>query len=678
MPTATLVTKLTPDNALSTGENNNARLLSARSGSRLSVTLQKGTTRSNSRLGDVSRQTSHLSRPSSNGQGALSRGFSRSTPCQSRLSVGRGSGEISDNLIGRLTEHPWFQNTTLAVICVNALWIGADVEWNNEALRRPDEDDLPWEPWSTAVENVFCVYFTTEIVLRFVAFRWKRYCIKDAWFVFDAVLVIFMILETWLIPIVQLFMSDAQDTGSLSSLSALRILRLSRMVRLSRSVPELRTLVKSMLSGLKATASILVFLLLMMWLFAIIFTDQLSCDLPYVVERIDGNCPHNYEPHDVHDGYCRIMDDGICPPHYDLDDGAGNRGHIFGSLGSSMMTLFTNGVLGDNLYQTLDIVWADGDIQGLLMYWLFGIFFLLTALTLLNMLIGVLIDTISQTAKGEASSMWETDFKFCMENAFAKIDTDESGTVTLQEWIHIREDEEVRRTLAFDLQCDEESVDIQMDKIEAVLFCGDSGASAKKSVFKSLHNDQGQQENGVDFNSFVQSMLELRPDKQATPLDLALLESYLAHNYTHLIRALTRIEARVEQVVFNDGECSAPTSAHSMRSELSNKSSPSISGRSAARGSQLREISPTRSTVSEVVLPMESSVLSLHNDTLLPSKAQLTGDAFRGWLHEVPTSVLFSVLKQRASASPQPLPLREHSLFSQEEHRHYRKDYDPG
>ena len=30
---------------------------------------------------------------------------------------------------------------------------------------------------------------------------------------------------------------------------------------------------------------------------------------------------------------------------------------------------------------------------------------------------------------------------------------------------------------------------------------------------------------------------------QATPLDVALLQSYLTHNYTHLMKALRRIQA---------------------------------------------------------------------------------------------------------------------------------------
>jgi len=576
--------------------------------------------RSNSRLGELASQ------PESEPSRALSRSFSRSSNCQSRAS--RMSSKVANTRIAVLTEHPWFQNTTLFVICINAMWIGADVEWNNAALKTDAEDKLPWEPVSTIVENCFCVYFTVEVVLRFFAFRFKKDCLRDAWFVFDAFLVAFMVLETWILPIITLAMGGGGDSGSLSSLSALRITRLSRMVRLSRSVPELRTLVKSMISGLKATLTILIFLVMILWLFAIIFTTQLACVPPF-----DG----------AEEG------DETCPPNFDLDDGAGNRGHLFGSVGSSMMTLFTNGVLGDNLYQTLDIIKGEGKLSDLIMWWLFSGFFTLTALTLLNMLIGVLIDNIAQTAKGEESSMWEEEFKLCMENAFDKIDKDHSGTVTVQEWLHIREDEEVRRTLANDFQCDEDFLDGQMDKMEAVLFCSESGSGAKKSIFDPGPAISMEDSDGIGFEEFVASMLELRPDKEATPLDLALLERYLDHNYSHLLKSLSKIQGAV------GGDCPiqvTPQQRSPRSSAGSMKSTPSLKG-------ALRELSPTRSNISEVVLPADLPEIrhpGLRWTAGLPTPssspwnqvAEVDAASIPAWLQEVPTEVLFSILQYRA------------------------------
>ncbi len=52
---------------------------------------------------------------------------------------------------------------------------------------------LDAEPVFIVVENIFCVYFVIELGLRFGAFRFKRDCIKDAWFCFDALLVALMV-----------------------------------------------------------------------------------------------------------------------------------------------------------------------------------------------------------------------------------------------------------------------------------------------------------------------------------------------------------------------------------------------------------------------------------------------------------------------------------------------------
>lgn len=65
----------------------------------------------------------------------------------------------------------------------------------------------------------------------------------DMWFRFDSILVAFMLLETWFLPVVL----AGQSGGGLSNLSVLRLLRLarlSRLVRLMRSFPELLTLIK--------------------------------------------------------------------------------------------------------------------------------------------------------------------------------------------------------------------------------------------------------------------------------------------------------------------------------------------------------------------------------------------------------------------------------------------------
>jgi len=54
--------------------------------------------------------------------------------------------------------------------------------------------------------KIFCIFFCFEWIVRFGAFRRKRDGLKDAWFVFDSVLVTSMVLETWVFTFIVFIM----------------------------------------------------------------------------------------------------------------------------------------------------------------------------------------------------------------------------------------------------------------------------------------------------------------------------------------------------------------------------------------------------------------------------------------------------------------------------------------
>merc|ERR1719504_611801 len=99
--------------------------------------------------------------------------------------------------------------------------------------------------------------------------------IKDNWFKFDFVLVSFMILETWIMPLVA---SGGGGLSQLSILRLLRLLRLTRMARLMRSVPELLTLIKGIVAATRSVFSTMVLLILTTYVFGIIFTQAFKDD----------------------------------------------------------------------------------------------------------------------------------------------------------------------------------------------------------------------------------------------------------------------------------------------------------------------------------------------------------------------------------------------------------------
>merc|ERR1719305_1098578 len=90
---------------------------------------------------------------------------------------------------------------------------------------------------------------------------------------------------------------------------------------------------------------------------------------------------------------------------------------LFGSMGDSMMSLFTRGMLCDNLAETLEAIkdrggeWNCYDIDGeevcrreggsVLLLWVFMTWMIISAMMLLNMLVGILCEVIDGTAKSE-------------------------------------------------------------------------------------------------------------------------------------------------------------------------------------------------------------------------------------------------------------------------------------
>ncbi|CAE7420829.1 DUSP9 [Symbiodinium natans] len=143
----------------------------------------------------------------------------------------------------RIARSMWFDNLTVAIVGLNAIWISIDIDYNQSILLM--EADAIFQ----VVENTFCTYFFFEISIRFGAFAKKRQAFLDPWFLFDLLLVTNMVAETWLVPIVIAIVGSGADVLNVSFLRMMRmvkLLRLSRVTRFIRAVPELIIIVKAM------------------------------------------------------------------------------------------------------------------------------------------------------------------------------------------------------------------------------------------------------------------------------------------------------------------------------------------------------------------------------------------------------------------------------------------------
>eukprot|EP00928_Gymnodinium_smaydae_P041457 TRINITY_DN28053_c0_g5_i1.p1 TRINITY_DN28053_c0_g5~~TRINITY_DN28053_c0_g5_i1.p1 ORF type:complete len:574 (+),score=77.45 TRINITY_DN28053_c0_g5_i1:104-1723(+) len=256
----------------------------------------------------------------------------------------------------------WFEYLTLAIICCNAVWLWIDLDYNGASSLI--EAKIIFQ----IAEHFFCTFFTVELFIRFMAYRHKIDSLKDCWFLFDLVLVLMIIIETWIMTIV-LSLTEGNGVGGLgnaSVLRCLRLLRLTRIAKLMRLLPELMTMVKGMAAGIRSVLVTSVLFGAITYFFAIVFKS--------------------------------------------LTTGTTVGEQYFGSVPEGAFTLVVEGMLPDNgaLLTTLG---SEKWYLGVL----FFLFVSLASITIMNMLIGVLCDVLSTVSADEKErielSLMETNLR---------------------------------------------------------------------------------------------------------------------------------------------------------------------------------------------------------------------------------------------------------------------------
>ena len=177
----------------------------------------------------------------------------------------------------RIARHPCFERMSLFMIYLNAVWIAVDIEYNDSAVV------FEAAPVFVVMELVFLIYFSSEFVVRYMGHKSFRQAMKDSWLLFDFLLVLLMVLETWLVPLIAVTIEGSGSGASAVGRSAtvlrvariLRVLRTARIVRVARYMPELMILVKGLVVAARSVFFTMVLLLLITYVFSIAFL-QLS------------------------------------------------------------------------------------------------------------------------------------------------------------------------------------------------------------------------------------------------------------------------------------------------------------------------------------------------------------------------------------------------------------------
>jgi len=277
-----------------------------------------------------------------------------------------------------------FDSIGLCVIMLNALWLAVETDYNDEALL------VNAAPPFIIVENLFCTFFCFELFVRFMAFQVKLHVFKDSWFMFDFVIVFFMAFETWGLSFL-VWVTNGALTASSSSTSVLRVVRLFRMTRAARvarllkAVPELMVIGRGIVIVARTVVVIMCLLIMLIYMFAIVFTQ--------------------------------------------LAKGTDLEMSICSDMLTTMSTLLLGGILPDFKPTTEDMAAEDIFFAAF-----FFIFVLLAYVTIMNMLIGVLVEVVSVVASVEKETNQVAAVKRVLQKWAPGGDSDGDGLIDVNEF----------------------------------------------------------------------------------------------------------------------------------------------------------------------------------------------------------------------------------------------------
>mmetsp|Transcript_93573 Transcript_93573/g.166479 ORF Transcript_93573/g.166479 Transcript_93573/m.166479 type:complete len:584 (+) Transcript_93573:159-1910(+) len=395
-----------------------------------------------------------------------------------------------DTFFGRLAENKYFEATTMGVILLNAVSIGIDADYNARFVRPVSLYEGP--AYFIVTELFFAVYFTAELIIRFLGFRRKTTCFTDSWTVFDTFLVAMMDIETFVLPFL-----NSSGLGGLSVLRLLRLLRVSRMAKLMRTFPELMLIVKGMGAAIRAVSWTFVLIMMALFVFAIIFTSV------------------------YHKG------------HKSEAESAGQIEELFGGMSESMFSLIIMGTLLDDATYCSDIIRASGNFY---MLFAFIMFIILSGFMMQNMLLGILVAVVANTAEGEKTKEKNIIVRTAMLDIVRGLSGDDYG-ITREQFMSLALNQTWLNYL--------EELDIKERHMKsfAVLLYGDEAADDTQATTQMSADD------------IIATLFRLQPGTPLESGDLATAETAILNQRKRLRTRLDKLGSLVNMA---GGDASTP------------------------------------------------------------------------------------------------------------------------
>lgn len=156
-----------------------------------------------------------------------------------------------------------FEFASLALVIASSVWLAVDLDSANSKLQLHESD-----PLFQAVAHITCGLFVLELLIRIAAFENIRNVAKDRMVCFDIALAFLIVFETWVFTAVLPLVTNLR---MVSVFRTLRLVRMLRLIKVFRRIPELMVIVRGLGIALRAILVVLCLLGLIIYVSAIIF-----------------------------------------------------------------------------------------------------------------------------------------------------------------------------------------------------------------------------------------------------------------------------------------------------------------------------------------------------------------------------------------------------------------------
>ncbi|CAE8638627.1 unnamed protein product, partial [Polarella glacialis] len=305
--------------------------------------------------------------------------------------------------LGRVIKSPIFDGVAASMIILNSVVSAWEVEWLTTHLETPGS--------VTVINDACTAYFVIEIFLRLGADGLCFFTNEGRmWNLFETGLASISILDLIL---------DAMSTGGgmprASMVKTVKIIRIMRVFRVFRFCRPLSNMATMILESLRSLFWVLVLLSIIMFVFAACITTNASIYLKGQVDLDDPGWSSQIE---------NSSNDTVVAVH-----------RWWGSLFRSIYSLIQIMLAGVSWGQVTDVMLRVDPMSSALI--LFYVVF--TMLAVLNTIMGAFVEQAHQIqeVKIQREMEMKEDLSKQIQSLFAAVDCDGSGTVTLEEIMHM-------------------------------------------------------------------------------------------------------------------------------------------------------------------------------------------------------------------------------------------------